>query len=310
MSKRTSRSIGGIEVAVSNPDKVLFPGPRITKGELVDYYQDHAEHILRHAMDRPVTLKRFPDGLDGEAWFQKHAPAGLPSWVTTAGIVRSEGRPPVQHIVLDQPATLVYLANLAAIELHVGMAGVEDVDHPTELVLDLDPSPGASIELVRRATRWSRQVLEELGMPTRLKSSGSRGFHVHGLLDGGGDQELVRDIARGAATILAHRHPVELTVEFRKDRRGSKVFVDWMRNSPKQTAIAPYSVRAREDAPVATPMAWDELPGTDPQRWNLRSVRRRLAQREDPWEPVAGASVRQVATSLRQMLQELGDRSA
>jgi bifunctional non-homologous end joining protein LigD len=276
--------VDGRELTVTNPDKVLFPGTGITKRQLVEHYVDRGELMLPFLAGRPLTMRRYPDGIGEQGWFQKHAPAHLPPWVSRATLRRGEDGRTVEHIVADTPATLAYLANLAAIELHVAPAPAETPDRPAELVFDLDPPAGAPVGVVRRATRRCHELLDELGMPARLKTSGSAGFHVHVSLDGRASQGLAREISRSIATVLARRHPDELTVAHRRARRGERVLIDWMRNSPQQTYVAPYSVRAREGAPVATPMDWSELPGTDPQRWTIRSLPRRLAQRDAPWQ--------------------------
>ena len=302
----STRTIEGHRLALSNLDKVLFPSSGVTKGELIDHYERVGVLLLRHVGGRPLTLRRYPDGVDGEGWFQKHAPAHLPPWVPRAAIPSGRAAGQVRHIVAEGTATLVYLANLAAIELHVGMATADHPDLPDELVLDLDPPPGARAEVVRRATRRCHAVLSELGIEPRLKTSGSAGFHVHVALQRGVDQTTARDLARSLATVLAGRFPDELTIEHRLARRRGRVFVDWLRNSPRQTAVAPYSVRARGTAPVATPMDWSELPGTDPQRWTVRSLRRRLAQREDPWETEPELTdLRVIVPPLRAALAEL-----
>lgn len=300
----THRDVEGRRIPISNPGKVLFPASGITKGELVDHYAVCAELILDHIRGRPLTLLRFPEGVEGDGWFQKHAPSHLPYWIqrTTIG---GNGRD-VEHIVAQDRATLIYLANLAAIELHVGPAPARDADHPEELVMDLDPPEGADVRVVRRATRRCRDLLVELGVTPLLKTSGSSGFHVHVPLDGEGTQELARDVARALATVLAGRFPEAMTVEHRIERRRGRVFVDWLRNSPRQTFVAPYSVRARPHAPVAAPMDWAELARTDPQRWNIRALRRRLCQRDDPWSgPQRRVGLHRLARDVSAALSEV-----
>lgn len=293
MSARAARTVvpvDGRELTITNPDKVLFPDDQITKGQLVQHQLTCAGLLLPLLADRPLTLRRYPDGIAGEGWFQKHRPPGAPDWVRHAAIPRGASGASIEHVVADSAATLVYLANLAAIELHVGLAPVHTPDQPRELIFDLDPPPGAEVAAARRASRRVRAVLDELGMASRLKTSGSAGFHVHVPLVGTSTQALARDVARAVATIAARRHPGELTVEHRRARRSGRVLIDWFRNSPSQTAIAPYSLRALPTAPIATPIAWSELPRASPRRWTLTSLPRRLAQQGDAWGAAVPAS--------------------
>ncbi len=308
MTTRTTSTVvrvDGREVTVTNPDKVLFPTAGITKWQLVEHQLTCAEVMLPLLADRPLTLRRYPDGIEGEGWFQKHTAPGLPPWVRRASIPRGSAGESIEQVVVDGTATLVYLANLAAIELHIGPASVTEPDHPRELVFDLDPPPGAEPPVARRATRRVRAVLDELGMASRLKTTGSAGFHVHVPLNGVATQGLARDVAKAVATIAARRHPRELTVEHRRARRTGRVLVDWFRNSPAQTAIAPYSVRAHPSAPVATPMDWSELPRTRPQRWTITSLPRRLAQQGDVWAtPIAASDLHELAPAVAAALSE------
>jgi len=297
--------VDGRELQITNADKVLFPAAGITKWQLVEHQLACGELMLPLIADRPVTLRRYPDGINGEDWFQKHLPPGLPTWVRRASVPRGAAGERIEQVVVDTMASLVYLANLAAIELHVGPSPVHEPDHPRELVFDLDPPPGAEPPVVRRATRRVRAVLDEFGMASRLKTTGSVGFHVHVPLDGAATQALARDVAKAIATIAVRRHPGELTIEHRRARRSGRVLVDWFRNSPAQTAIAPYSVRARPSAPVATPMDWSELSRTRPQRWTLTSLPRRLAQQGDVWAaPIPASDLHELAPTIAEALAE------
>ena len=301
------RRIGGRDVNVTNLDKVLFPASGITKGQLIEHYASCAEAMLPFVAGRALTLRRFPDGIAQEGWFQKHAPNHLPPWVARATLPRGDDGGTIEHIVVDGPATLVYLANLAAIELHVSPAPAATPERPAELIFDLDPPPDAPPAIARRATRRCHALLEELRIPSRVKTSGSAGFHIHVSLDGRGSQDLARQVARGVATLLTRRYPDELTTEHRRARREGRVLVDWMRNSPHQTYVAPYSVRGLEGAPVATPLDWSELAGTDPQRWTITSLARRLAQRSPAWsnQPVR-VDLHATANAVAEALNEAG----
>lgn len=293
------------EFKVSSLDKVLFEEDGITKGELIEHYVRHGEAMLADIGGRALSLKRYPNGIRGESFFQKHPSGHFPDWITRARV----GRDGDEYVVADQRATLAYLANQGTIELHTMLVPADAPDRPDEIIFDLDPSKDAPTKVVRRATRRCRELLDELGLPCRLKTSGSSGFHVHVPLDGEVGQETARTFARDAATLLARRYPRELTVHVRKQRRDGRVFVDWLRNSPAQTAIAPYSVRALPGAPVATPMDFAELAGTDPRRWTLRNLPRRLAQREDPWaHPPPTADLARARTDLDAALRDTGGR--
>lgn len=287
---------------MSNPDKVLWSQAGVTKADLMDHWERVGGHVLDRIRGRPLTLYRCPDGIDEDCWFHKDAGGSVPDWVRTATLGSHE-RDDIAHVVAEEPATLVVLAQLASVEVHVGPCPVDDLGHPAELVLDLDPPDSGHATEARRAARRLRSLLEEeLGLTTFVKASGSKGFHVHVPLDGSDDVETVRGLARDVAEELAERHPEDLTVAQRRERREGRIFVDWLRNHPAQTVVAPYSVRARAGASVAVPLAWDELSrGTAPDRHTVASVPRRLGQRDEPW-----AGMEQAAQSLQDAGRTLG----
>lgn len=286
-----TRTIGDRTVEVSNPDKVLWPEAGVTKADLMDHWERVGGHVLDRIRGRPLTLYRCPDGIDDDCWFHKDAGAAVPGWVRTATLGAHE-RDDIAHVVAEEPATLVVLAQLASVEVHVGPCPVDDLDHPAELVFDLDPPDGEHAGEARRAARRLRSLLEEdLGLTTFVKASGSKGFHVHVPLDGSDGLQAVRGLARDVAEEIAERHPDDLTVAQRRERREGRIFVDWLRNHPAQTVVAPYSVRDRPGATVAVPLAWDELSrGVMPDRHTVASVPRRLGQRDDPWAGMEGAA--------------------
>lgn len=299
-----TRTVGDREIDVSSEEKQLWPDDGVTKGDLVDHWLAVAEHVVPWIEGRPVTMVRCPDDV-GDCWYQKRAGDGLPDWVRTATLAGWEDDD-VEHVVVDEPATLAALGQLAVVELHVGTSPVDDLDHPVELVVDLDPPERRDAE-VRAAARRVRALLEdELGLPTLLKSSGSKGFHVHVPLTGEDDVDAVRGLARDACALLAARHPDDLTVEQRKDQRDGRIFLDWLRNHTTQTAVAPYSPRRLPGAPVATPMDWDELDGTAPDRWSISAVARRLAQRGDPWGGARRTSLGGAVDRLAELHDEAG----
>lgn len=284
----TERKYGRHIVELSNLDKTLFPDAGLTKGDLIDYYERVSEWMLPHMKERPLSLERFPDGIDGEGFYQKETPDYFPDWITTASIpIKGDGGSQSQ-VVCDQTATLVYLANQACITPHIWLSRRDELDVPDRMVLDLDP-PGTEFEPVRSAARRMRARLEELGLNAYLMLTGSKGAHVVVPLRRDADFDRVRTLAQAVARSLAEEYPDELTVEQRKNKRGDKVFLDTARNAYGQTTVTPYAVRARPGAPVATPIDWEELDasGLTSSRYTVENLFRRLSQKGDPWEGIA-----------------------
>jgi bifunctional non-homologous end joining protein LigD len=274
--------VGGHDLKLSNPDKVLFPAAGLTKADLIDYYERIAPVILPHLAGRPLSLVRYPNGIEVEGFMQKNASDYFPDWIRRARLAKQDGA--VDHVVAEDAATLVYLANQACVTLHVGLSRVDRIDHPDRLVIDLDPSDDDFLK-VKRAAKEARGLLEEVGLVPFLQTTGSRGLHLWVPLDRSVDFDQVRAFAARVAELLVARRPRELTAAQRKAKRGDRVFVDVARNAYAQTAVAPYSVRARPQAPVATPIDWAELdePKLAPQRYTISNLFRRLARKRDPW---------------------------
>jgi bifunctional non-homologous end joining protein LigD len=271
-------------VQLSHLDKVFFPDDGVTKGDLVSYYRETAPVILGYLRDRPLTLDRYPDGITGQRIVQKNAGKHAPDWVRTTEVAKQGGT--VCHVLADRPDTLVYLANQAAIELHVFLSRVTALDRPDQLVFDLDPPSGDRFgDVCRHALRLRAVLEDELGLTTYVKTTGGRGLHVHVPLRPEEDFDAVRGFARDAAGLLAGRSPDELTLEQRKGQRGERLYLDIMRNAYAQTVVAPYTVRARPGATVATPLRWEEVAdaGLSPRQFTLRSIPARLEQAGDPW---------------------------
>lgn len=281
------------DIDITRPDKVLFPDDGITKSELADYYRRVAFRAVPRLRGRALMMERHPDGIGGEPLMQKNVPDYFPDWVRTAELAKEDGT--VRHPVCDNADTLVYLAGQACITLHRWLSKTDRPNDPDLLVFDLDPHGGSDFDDVRWAASCVGGLLEEVELPTRLMTTGSRGLHVIAALDRKADFDTVRAFARRISQVLVSRHPERLTDEPRKDDRGDRVYLDIQRNAYAQTAVAPYSVRARPGAPVATPIAWSELndPKLRPDRWTVRNIAERLRQ-DDPWgKPAArGRSVR------------------
>ena len=274
--------LGRRTVALSSLDKVLFPDAGITKGDLVEHYRRVAGRMLPHVKGRPVSMQRFPDGIDADGFYQKDAPDYFPDWIRRVTVEKKGGT--VEHAVVDDAATLVYLANQNCITPHVWLSRADRLHHPDRLIFDLDP-PGEDFESVRFAAGALRDLLGELGLVPFPMTTGGRGIHVLVPLDRKADFDAVRDFARDAAGLLAARHPDRLTTEVRKNKRRGRLFLDVMRNSYAQTAVPPYAVRARPGAPVAMPIGWRELSALPlgGATWNTRNVAARL-RKKDPWQ--------------------------
>jgi bifunctional non-homologous end joining protein LigD len=281
--------VDGREIGLSHTDKVLFPEAGLTKGDLIDYYRRIAPVMLPHLAGRPLSLQRYPDGITGQGFMQKNAADYFPAWIERAALAKQDGE--VQHVVARDAATLVYLANQAAITLHVGLARVDRIEQPDRLVIDLDPSDD-DFGKVKRAARQARALLEDLGLVPFLQTTGSRGLHVWVPLERKEDFDEVRAFAGEIAARLVAASPDQLTTEQRKAARGDRVFVDVGRNAYGQTAAAPYTVRARPSAPVATPLDWDELAdgAVGPQRYTIANLFRRLGRKSDPWHHIGQAA--------------------
>jgi bifunctional non-homologous end joining protein LigD len=277
---------GEITVRLSHPGKVLFPDADVTKAELADYYLTVADTMLPHLRARPIAMERYPDGISGQRIFQKDVPAYFPTWVHRVTVKKQEGT--LEQVVCENSATLVYLADLACITPHAWLSRIDRPDHPDQLIFDLDPA-GDDFAAARAAALAVRALLDELDLPSFVKTTGQRGIHVTVPLDRSAGFDAVRAFARDVARELVARHPSQLTLEQRKDHRGGRLYLDLMRNGYAQTAVPPYAVRARPEATVATPLDWEELgdPSLQPAWFTLRTVPNRIATKPDPWAGMA-----------------------
>ncbi|MGD9496523.1 MAG: DNA ligase D [Armatimonadota bacterium] len=289
------------EVSVSNPDKLLFPAAGVTKADYVEYYRLVAEVMLPHVRGRPLSLLRFPDGPAGEHFFQKNAPEFFPAWVARERVESEEGGDAIEYAVAENADTLIYLANLVC-ELHIWTSRRERLLLPDRMVFDLDPPDEGEFAQVVAAARTTRELLEEIGLAAYVMTSGSRGLHVVTPLLPEVPVEEVAEFAQALAGAVASHDPEHLTVEHRKAKRKGRLLIDPWRNSRAQTSVAPYTIRARPRAPVATPLDWGELDdaGLTPQTWTIHNLRERLAQRGDPW-----AGIDEHGRSLRAVIDRL-----
>jgi bifunctional non-homologous end joining protein LigD len=279
-------------IAVTNADRVVFPAVGRTKGDVVRYYERIAPRALAHLAGRPLSLKRFPKGLAGPGFFQKNVPDHYPPSIARFAVPRSEaatkahprkgqkaGEDVTNYPVVSEPDHLAYLANQGAIELHVPTRRVSRWDAPDRVVLDLDPPEGA-LDLVRSAALAARDILAEFGLAAVPVATGSKGYHVVAPVTPSADDTAIFVALQKVSALLTHRHPDTMTVKFRVNQRQGRVFVDWLRNAPNATVVAPYSLRARPRASVAVPLAWDELATVAPDAFTIDDVER-LENRPD-----------------------------
>lgn len=259
---------------VSNPDRVVFPERGFTKGDVVRHYQTVGPRMIDYLAGRPLTLERYPRGLDGQGFMQKNAGAHFPDSIRRYEVPKREGGV-TTYPVVDRAEDLAYLANQGTVTFHMWTATMHRPDHPDWLVIDLDPSPG-DLDGVRAATHATRNLLAEFGLTGFPLATGSSGFHVWVPVDGRGDATALTLVARSLAGLGAVRHPDLLTTEFLKRNRKNRVFVDWMRNGTGSTVVAPFSLRARPSAPVAVPVRWEEVDRVAPDQWTLGDLGDRL----------------------------------
>lgn len=273
--------LDGHTIAISNRDKVLFPCG-ITKGALIDYYLKIAPYMLPHTRQRALTMQRFPHGIGRPGFFQKQVPDYFPAWISRARMAKEGGS--VVHVVADNAATLAYLANQACITLHLALAQVKNPHLPDRLVIDLDPSDN-DFGKVQESAAMLKKALDGLGLASFVQTTGSRGLHIVIPVRPRLDFDKVRAWLRELAASCAGQASALMTLEMARERRGDRVFVDTLRNAYGQTTVAPYTVRARDHAPIATPLRWDEAlsPRMAPRKYTIKSIFRRLAQVDDPW---------------------------
>lgn len=289
------------QVETSREDKVFFPVEGITKGQVIEYYRKIATVMLPHLKDRPIAMQRFPDGIRGESFYQKDIPDYFPNWMEWVKVEKSDGHN--CQVICDSTAALVYLANQACLTPHLWLSMKDHLDYPVEMVFDLDPPGEGCFDAVRKTARDLREFCTALGLISFLKTTGSKGVHITIPLDGHMNFDEVRQVAKRMALILERRYPDEVTTLQRKDERADRILLDYLRNSYGQTVVAPYSLRAKDSAPVATPITWDELGDVEPQTYNLHNIFRRLGQKADPWKdlPRYRQSLRKAQEKLKKL---------
>ena len=285
--KRISVDVAGHTLSLSNLDKVLYPEAGFTKGQVIDYYSRIAPYALAHLRDRALTLKRYPNGVDRGHFYEKQRPRHAPEWV------RSERIADIDFVVCDDLPTLVWLANLADLELHPSLAKVDDAAAPVILGFDLDPGPPATIVECAEVAVQLRVALRALGLECFAKTSGSKGMQVYAPLNQAASYPQTRAVSKAVARALERAEPDLVTSEMKKSLRPGKVFVDWSQNAEHKTTVGVYSLRAMARPTVSTPITWDEVDAVrrsgDPEDLVFTSdaVLARVAERGDLFAPVA-----------------------
>ena len=280
------------KLKVTNLDKVLYPAAGFTKGQVIDYYVRIAPVLLPHLALRPLTMKRYPEGVDHEYFFEKNAPKHRPEWVKTTPVWSDSNQRTVHYTLVNELATLVWIANLASLELHPSLALATDIETPTMIVFDLDPGPPANIVQCSQVALWVRAIFDHFGLQSFPKTSGSKGMQIYVPLNTGTSYDQTKSFARAIARLLEQEHPEMVVSDMKKAIRTNKVFVDWSQNDQHKTTIAVYSLRARERPTVSTPVTWDEveqvLKKKDAERsvFEAADVLKRVEKFGDLFEPV------------------------
>ncbi len=259
MPTPTIVDVEGRKLKLSNLEKVLYPAAGFTKGQVIDYAVRIAPVLVPHLAGRPLTMKRYPEGVDHEYFFEKNAPMHRPDWVKTAPVWSESNHRTINFILADDLATLVWIANLASIELHPSLSLAADLATPTMIVFDLDPGPPADIVQCAQVGIWVRDIFEHFGLQSFPKTSGSKGMQVYIPLHTKTTYEQTKSFAHAIARLLEQEHPELVVSDMKKAVRTNKVFVDWSQNDQHKTTISVYSLRARERPTVSTPVTWEEV---------------------------------------------------
>jgi bifunctional non-homologous end joining protein LigD len=251
--------VGNRELKLSNLQKVLYPDAGFSKRQVIDYYIRVAPFVLPHLEGRPLTMKRYPDGVEAEFFYEKNAPKHRPDWVKTAPVWSEGNRRNMDFVMAQDLPTLVWLANLASLELHTSLSKAKDMLCPTMMVFDLDPGPPANIVQCCQVAFWLREIFVHFGLESFPKTSGSKGLQIYVPLNTPTSYEKTKPFAHALAQLLEHDHRDQVVSEMKKEKRGGKVFIDWSQNDDHKTTVCVYSLRAREKPTASTPVTWEEV---------------------------------------------------
>ncbi|HSX12445.1 MAG TPA: non-homologous end-joining DNA ligase [Rhabdochlamydiaceae bacterium] len=287
-----------MKVVITHPDKLLFPKSKIKKQELADYYRTVSKWMLPLIKDRPISMKRYPQGIAKIGFFQKNVPEGHPAWIKTVRVGR-EGKESIQMLLCNELPTLLWLANQNCITPHIWLSRIDKPHTPDRLIFDLDPPPKGGFQAVAHGAFALKEILEKkLKLKTFVNVTGSKGVHIVVPIKREYDFDKVRSFARAIASYLAKKEPNKFTTEVRKEKRRGRVYIDVVRNAFGQTVVAPYAVRALEGASVAAPISWEELKNRSlkSNSFTIRNIKSRL--RKNPW-----ASLERSSKSLTQAMK-------
>lgn len=292
--------VQGRIIEISNAEKALYPKSKFTKGDVLDYYCAISDIMLTHLQNRPLSFHRYPNGIEYQHFVQQEVPHFFPKWMSRKKVVKENGY--ITHTICNDKKSLIYLASQAVLEFHTWLSRDDAVRNPDKMVFDLDPT-SRSIEKLRKATLEMKIILENLGLQSYVMTSGSKGYHIAVPLDRKTDFRKVSELSKKIAKFAATQKKDIFTVQQRKGKRGNKIFIDYFKNNYAQTSIAPYSLRAIEGVPVATPLSWKEMNSKDirPDKYNIKNIFRRIGQKGDPWKDIykKGQSLKKIENHLK-----------
>lgn len=295
----TRIKIGSHVVAITHPDKIVFPKDNISKLELITYYARIAPRMLPFMKNHLISMHRFVENIHMQGFYQKDAGSYFPSWIKRINVAKENGDM-VHYVLCNNAATLLYLANQLCITPHLWLSKAPKISYPDRMIFDFDPAGKAPLSLVRWAVVHMKELLDQLKLPAFVMTTGSRGYHVVVPLKQVHTFDEVRAFAHGCASFLVEQYPDKLTLEMRKNKRGDKIFIDCLRNAFGATGVAPYAVRAKDGAPIAMPISWKDVSAIKPQHFKIKNVFRLLAKRKDPWQ-----GFERKAVSLKSFVKKL-----
>ena len=278
--------VDGRRLKLSNLEKVLYPDPGFTKGRVIDYYTRIAPVLLPHLRDRPLTLKRYPEGVDAEYFYEKQCPKHRPAWVATAPVWSEHNQRTIDFCLVNDRATLVWVANLASLELHTALHRAPETSRPDMMVFDLDPGEPAALPECAEVALWLREALDGLGLVSVVKTSGNKGLQLYVPLNTPVTYDETKGFSRALAQVLERAHPKQVTSNMAKELRRGKVFIDWSQNDEHKTTVSVYSLRARPRPTVSAPLHWKEVEAGVPPVLDAACVLERVAAHGDLFAPL------------------------